>query len=103
MKRNIFTDITEGFEALAAQRKGRITLREHKVEARPAPSLKPAEVREVRERLNLSRAVFARALRTNERTLENWEQGRAAPNSQARLLIRMAAAYPDTVQRLASL
>ena len=103
MKRNIFAEMTEGFEALAAQRKGRVTLREHKVEARPAPALKPAEVREVRERLNLSRAVFARALRTNERTLENWEQGRAAPNSQARLLIRMAAAYPDTVQRLASL
>ena len=103
MKRNIFAEMTEGFGALAAQRKGRVTLREHKVEARPAPALKPAEVRKVRERLNLSRAVFARALRTNERTLENWEQGRAAPNSQARLLIRMAAAYPDTVQRLASL
>ncbi len=103
MKRNIFAEMTEGFEALAAQRKGRVTLREHKVESRPAPALKPAEVRAVRERLNLSRAVFARALRTNERTLENWEQGRAAPNSQARLLICMAAAYPDTVQRLASL
>ena len=103
MKRNIFAEMTEGFEALAAQRNGRVTLREHKAEARPAPALKPAEVREVRERLNLSRAVFARALRTNERTLENWEQGRAAPNSQARLLIRMVAVYPDTVQRLASL
>ena len=103
MKRNIFAEMTEGFEALAAQRNGRVTLREHKVEARPAPALKPAEVRKVRERLNLSRAVFARALRTNERTLENWEQGRAAPNSQARLLIRMVAVYPDTVQRLASL
>ena len=57
----------------------------------------------MRERLNLSRAVFARALRTNERTLENWEQGRAAPNAQARLLIRMAATYPDTVDRLAHL
>ena len=103
MKRNGFAELTEGFAALEAGRKGQITLRRHNVEAKPAPALKPDEVRKVRERLNLSRAVFARALRTNERTLENWEQGRAAPNAQARLLIRMAAAYPDTVDRLAQI
>jgi len=103
VKRNVFAELVEGFEALEADRDGRITLRQHHFEAKPAPELKPAEVRAVRERLNLSRAVFARALRTNERTLENWEQGRAAPNAQARLLIRMAATYPDTVERLAHL
>lgn len=103
MKRNVFAELTEGFAALEAERKGQITLRRHNLEAKPAPALKPDEVRKVRERLNLSRAVFARALRTNERTLENWEQGRAAPNAQARLLIRMAAAYPDTVDRLAQI
>ena len=103
MKRNIFAELVEGFDALDADRNGRITLRQHHIESKPAPALKPAEVRAVRERLKLSRAVFARALRTNERTLENWEQGRAAPNAQARLLIRMAAAYPDTVERLARL
>ena len=103
MKRNGFAELTEGFAALEAGRKEQITLRRHNVEAKPAPALKPDEVRKVRERLNLSRAVFARALRTNERTLENWEQGRAAPNAQARLLIRIAAAYPDTVDRLAQI
>ena len=51
--------------------------------------------------LGLSRAVFARYLRTNPRTLENWEQGRAKPNAQAALLIRLVEKYPDTVQRLA--
>ena len=35
--------------------------------------------------------VFARYLRTNPRTLENWEQGRAKPNAQAVLLIRMVS------------
>ena len=103
MKRSIFAELVEGFDSLGAEREGRITLRRHRVEARPVPDLKPSEVLAVREHLNLSRAVFARALRTNERTLENWEQGRAAPNAQARLLIRMVAAYPETVERLAHL
>jgi putative transcriptional regulator len=44
--------------------------------------------------------VFARYLRTNPRTLENWEQGRAKPNAQAAMLIRMVARFPDMVQRL---
>jgi putative transcriptional regulator len=36
-------------------------------------------------------------LRTNPRTLENWEQFRAKPNALASLLIRMAAQFPDMV------
>jgi hypothetical protein len=39
----------------------------------------------------------ARYLRTNPRTLENWEQFRAKPNALASLLIRMAAQFPDMV------
>jgi putative transcriptional regulator len=75
-------------------------LRHVQVEAKPVPVLEPQEVLAVREKLHLSRQVFARYLRTNPRTLENWEQGRAKPNAQAALLIRMVAKFPDMVQRL---
>jgi putative transcriptional regulator len=47
--------------------------------------------------------LFAVYLRTNVRTLENWEQGRAKPNAQAALLINLVKLYPDTVQRLATI
>lgn len=87
--------------ALVAQREGKLTLREHPAEYRPAPEITADELVNVRERLKLSRAVFASYLRTNVRTLENWEQGRAKPNAQAALLIKMVEAFPDTVQRLA--
>lgn len=56
----------------------------------------------LRQRLNVSRAVLAARLRTNPRTLENWEQGRAKPNAQAALLIRLVERYPETMDRLAS-
>jgi putative transcriptional regulator len=100
-KRNLFNELTEGFDALGAQREGKRTLRTHAVEVSPSPGVTAAEVAALRERMNLSRAVFARYLRTNVRTLENWEQGRAKPNAQAALLIRMVQQYPDTVERLA--
>lgn len=100
MKRNLFAEIAEGFDALAEERQGKRTLRTHDVEAKPVPSLDAAELVALRERLHLSRPVLARYLRTNPRTLENWEQGRAKPNAQAALLIRLVAKYPETLERL---
>jgi len=57
----------------------------------------------VRKSLRISRALFAAYLRTNVRTLENCEQGRAKPNAQVALLFNLVKRYPDTVQRLASI
>jgi putative transcriptional regulator len=100
MKRNIFAELTEGFEALKAEREGKITLRKVQVKRKPAPKVSAEDVLALREKLHLSRPVFADYLRTNPRTLENWEQGRAKPNAQAALLIRMVDRFPDMVQRL---
>ena len=101
-KRNIFSELVGGFDALKSEREGKLTLRQVKLQVKPVQVLRPQEVLAVREQLHLSRSVFARYLRTNPRTLENWEQGRAKPNSQAALLIRMVAQFPDMVQRLES-
>jgi putative transcriptional regulator len=87
--------------ALSDAREGKRTLRTHTVEFKPAPKLSPKELVRLREQLKLSRALFANYLRTNVRTLENWEQGRAKPNAQALLLINLVKQYPDTVERLA--
>ena len=102
MKRNLFAELTEGFEALSEARQGKRTLRTHEVTLAPVASVSACDIRAMRERLNLSRPVLAGMLRTNPRTLENWEQGRAKPNKQAALLIRLVERYPDTLERLAS-
>ena len=102
-KRNLFAELSEGMTALAEARRGKRTLRTHAGEYRPAPKVTPKELIRVREKLNISRALFAVYLRTNVRTLENWEQGRAKPNAQAALLINLVRQYPDTVERLAAI
>ena len=102
-KRDLFAEVGEGMAALADARQGKRTLRTYELEYKPAPNVTPMELIRLRERLNLSRALFAIYLRTNVRTLENWEQGRARPNAQAALLINLVKEYPDTVQRLASI
>jgi putative transcriptional regulator len=102
-KRGLFRELSEGMAALAEARQGKQTLRTHALEYKPAPKVTPKELIRVRESLNLSRGLFAVYLRTNVRTLENWEQGRARPNAQAVLLINLVKQYPDTVQRLAAI
>ena len=102
MKRNLFAELSEGFDALAEARQGKRTLRTHEVTLAPVASVSACDIRAMRERLNLSLPVLAGMLRTNPRTLENWEQGRAKPNEQAALLIRLVERYPDTLERLAN-
>jgi len=102
-RRDLFAELNEGVTALSEARQGKRTLRTHAIEYKPAPKVTPKELVRVREHLNVSRALFAAYLRTNVRTLENWEQGRAKLNAQAALLISLVRRYPDTVQRLSTI
>lgn len=102
-RRDLFDELSEGVTALAQTRQGKRTLRTHAIEYKPAPKITPKELIRLREGLKLSRALFAVYLRTNVRTLENWEQGRARPNAQAALLINLVKQYPDTIERLAAI
>ena len=99
-KRNLFLELTQGIEEIKKHDKGKITLREYKIEGQFTPSVTPKMIREVRDRLNLSRAVFAHQLCVSPRTLEKWEQGISKPNVQAATLILLVKKYPDTIERL---
>ena len=102
-RRDLFEELSEGIAALGEMRQGKRTLRTHAIAYKPAPKITPKELVRLRESLKLSRALFAVYLRTNVRTLENWEQGRARPNAQAALLINLVKRYPDTIERLAAI
>lgn len=99
-KRNISGELMEGVAAMKSHRHKKITLRTYKVEAAPLPKVDSKLIRDTRKRLRCSRAVFARKLRINERTLEKWEQGRAKPNPQAAALVLLVRKFPDTLERL---
>src|SRR5207253_8993272 len=99
-KRKIFEEMIEGDAAMKSHREGKITLRTYNVETTPLPKVDAKLIRDTRKRLHCSRAVFARKLRINERTLEKWEQGRAKPNPQAAALVLLVRKYPDTLDRL---
>lgn len=102
-KRKLIGELMDGIESMQQQRAGKITLRTHEVDELPPLKVDADMIRETREHIHVSRAVFARRLRVSTRTLENWEQGRAKPNAQAAALIMMVRQFPDTLEKLSSL
>ncbi len=102
-KRKLFDELIDGVESMEQQRTGKVTLRTHEIDNLPPLKIDADMIRDIREKLHVSRAVFARRLRVSARTLENWEQGRAKPNAQAATLIMMVSQFPDTLDKLSSL
>lgn len=99
-KRNLFQELKRGIKEIKAHNEGKITLRTYRFEKTPLPKVEASLIRDTREKLHLSRAVFAARLRVHLRTLEKWEQGKTVPNEQAVALILMTRKYPDTLDRL---
>lgn len=100
MKRNLFEELSEDFEALKNERRGKAPLKRHTAEKTTVPIITSCGLLTLPQNLNMSQAVFAQYLPTNKRTLDIWEQGRAKPNAQAAVLIKMVEKYPDTIERL---
>jgi putative transcriptional regulator len=55
------------------------------------------DVRALRRRLGMSQAKFARSFHLSVGTVRDWEQGRAAPDGPARVLLRLIERNPEIV------
>lgn len=101
MKRNIANELVQALEEAILYEQGKITLNTVTIE-RKHSTISPDQIKAIRERFNMSRAVFALRLRVSPRTLEKWEQGLSKPNEQAATLLLLTSKYPDTLERLNS-
>ena len=102
-KRNLFSELMEGVDAMKAHGEGKVTLRTHDVSA---PEIKMSPGAEffvaAREKFNVSRAVWANMLRVSPRTVEKWEQG-GQVSPIAATFVELVTQYPDTIERLRTL
>lgn len=102
-ERSLFDELSQGMKDWSDYNAGKITLKTHTVSLKKNTSMSPNELKAIREKLRLSQAVFADYLHTGITTYQNWEQGRAKPNKQALLLIRMVEKDPQMLDTLATL
>jgi len=59
--------------------------------------IEPPEIRKIRGQLRVSQNEFAMMIGVSVRTLQNWEQGRRAPDGPAKALLRIASRNPQAV------
>jgi putative transcriptional regulator len=83
-------------ELVASVREGGAILRGEKAPAR-AFEMDGPDVMQIRAQYGLSQGEFAAMLGISVGTLRNWEQGRRAPESPARVLLQVAARHPEVV------
>ena len=90
MNEDLFNELVESVrEGGAILRGKKAPSRSFKVEA--------ADVRRIRDGYKLSQREFAALLGISTSTLQNWEQGRRAPEGPAKVLIQVAAKHPDAI------
>lgn len=66
-------------------------------DASPAPKIGKEQIVQLRQSMNLSQPVFARALNATPSTVRSWEQGVRVPNGPALRLLEIAAEHPHLI------
>jgi putative transcriptional regulator len=86
--------LADGIREVAAHLHGEINLTEYGI-AIPGE----VEVADIRARLELSQAAFAKSFGLNLGVVQAWEQKRRRPDRCARILLAVIAKEPEAVRR----
>ncbi len=62
--------------------------------------LAPADIKAIRQKVQMSPAVFARSFQLSLDTIKGWEQGKRKPDAAAANYLRMIQADPEHVQKM---
>jgi len=90
------------FKKLVTSIKQAGKIRRGKLHPSRVTTFRPADVRAIRDQLDVTQGEFALMIGVSVATLRNWEQGRRVPDGPARALLRVAAANPKAVAKALS-
>jgi putative transcriptional regulator len=92
-----FQALLGAIEEIDEYRRGqRHDLRTTVLPAPPEP-MGAAEIRQLRDRIGASQAVFAMALNVSTKTVQAWESGARVPDGGNLKLLRLGEAHPEVV------
>ena len=89
-------------QAVAGHLKGerKVTLRKRTLAPRLIQPLEARDVAQIRQKLNVSQAVFASLLNVSKVTAISWEKGRRRPSGAALRLLDLARRRPEVFQEV---
>ena len=95
MRKDVFENLVESIKQAGKIRRG-------EMKASRTFSFKPADIKNIRGRLNMSQYEFALMIGVSVSTLQNWEQGRRKPEGPAQALLKITAENPKAVVKALS-
>jgi putative transcriptional regulator len=84
-------DLIAGAKQILAHVEGRKVMSEYTAEM-------PVDVKSIRAKVGMSQAEFSQAFCLNRRTLQQWEQGKAVPDSAVRAYLTVIERNPKAVK-----
>lgn len=91
-----FDDIMEGIEQAVEYEKGNFkNARKRIVMVSPVPHYKSVDIKNIRDTLKLSQALFAGLLGVSVKTVEAWEAGRNIPEGPAQRMLELFKKNPE--------
>ena len=84
------SSLVGGMRQVLAHVRGEIELRSYTLPG-------PVNVRAIRKKVGMSQSEFASAFALNRRTLQEWEQGKAAPDNAVRAYLTVIDRNPQAV------
>lgn len=69
----------------------------------PVREYEASEIKEIRNGLGMTQAVFALFMGVSKKTVEAWESGRNMPDGPARRLLAMVQEEPEITERCSSI
>ena len=91
--------ILHGLQEMLDHTQEKIVLRSHCVTANPPREFTASEIRDIRDRLNMSQSFFAEVIGVSKKTVESWEYGRGKPSGAASRILSIAQEDPEALRR----
>ncbi len=95
MDKKLFADLKESFNQALKHASGKLDLRTTTL-PRPPQAMDSTEIAALREKMNVSQAVFALYLNVPVKTVQSWEQGKK-PGGAALKLLSIAEKNPKVL------
>ncbi len=106
-QKRLGAEIIEGLREAVAYERGdlkgvevrRVAFTARDAVVEPAPAFDSHRIVELREELELSQSLFARALNISPETVRAWEQGKRNPDGASLRLLQLAEEHPQWILR----
>ena len=96
---DVSKSVMRGLQEMLDHAQGKINLKAHYVAATPPKVYTACEVREIRDKLNMSQGFFAEVIGVSKKTVEAWEYGHGKPSGAASRVLSIAEKDPDALRR----